>query len=360
MKINNKHFKTIWYDKNTDKVNIINQLKLPHLFEILNIDTLDGMINAIKTMQVRGAPLIGGAAAYGVCLAIKKDSSDKNLQLSADKLIGARPTAVNLEHAVNRMIITIRDTSTNERYERALFEAQKICDEDINHCKKIGDYGKKIIEKYIEENDVETINILTHCNAGWLATIDWGTATSPIYHAFLEGKKIHVWVDETRPRNQGSSLTAYELTQEGVPNTIIADNTGGMLMQKGMVDMCITGADRVLISGDVINKIGTYLKALSARENNIPFYVALPTTTIDKNNKNLENVIIEERDADELTHIAGIDDKGELTTINIYPKNSQVLNLAFDLTPAKYITNLITELGVCKASEDAINDLIKK
>tara|TARA_B100001996_G_scaffold150142_1_gene114256 strand:- start:1831 stop:2913 length:1083 start_codon:yes stop_codon:yes gene_type:complete len=360
MKINNKHFKTIWYDKNTDKVNIINQSKLPHLFEILNIDTLDGIINAIKTMQVRGAPLIGGAAAYGVCLAIKKDSSDKNLQLSADKLIGARPTAVNLEHAVHRMIIAIRDVSANERYERALFEAQKICDEDIDHCKKIGGYGKKIIEKYIEKNDVETINILTHCNAGWLATIDWGTATSPIYHAFLEGKKIHVWVDETRPRNQGSSLTAYELTQEGVPNTIIADNTGGMLMQKGMVDMCITGADRVLINGDVINKIGTYLKALSARENNIPFYVALPTTTIDKNNKNLENVIIEERDADELTHITGIDDKGELTTINIYPKNSQVLNLAFDLTPAKYITNLITELGVCNASEDAINDLIKK
>ncbi len=360
MKINNKHFKTIWYDKNTDKINIINQLKLPHFFETLHMDTFDGIINAIKTMQVRGAPLIGGAAAYGVCLAIKEDSSNHNLQNSVQLLIKTRPTAINLEHSVNRMVNAIKDIPANERYEKALFEAQAICDEDISHCKKIGVYGKKIIEDYIELNDSEIINILTHCNAGWLATIDWGTATSPIYHAFLEGKKIHVWVDETRPRNQGSSLTAYELTQEGIPNTIIADNTGGMLMQKGMVDICITGADRVLANGDVINKIGTYLKALAACENHIPFYVALPTTTIDKKNKNIKNIVIEERHADELTRMTGIDDKGKFTTINIYPKDSKVLNLAFDLTPAKYITNLITELGVCEASENSIYDLINK
>ena len=360
MKINNKHFKTIWYDKNTDKVNIIDQSKLPHFFEILNIDTLDEIINAIKTMQVRGAPLIGGAAAYGVCLAIKENPKDATLQNAAQLLIRARPTAVNLEHSVHRMVNAIKDLSENERYEKALFEAQAICDEDISHCKKIGVYGKKIIEDYIELNDSEIVNILTHCNAGWLATIDWGTATSPIYHAFLEGKKIHVWVDETRPRNQGSSLTAYELTQEGIPNTIIADNTGGMLMQKGMVDICITGADRVLANGDVINKIGTYLKALAACENHIPFYVALPTTTIDKKNKNIKNIVIEERHADELTRMTGIDDKGKFTTINIYPKDSKVLNLAFDLTPAKYITNLITELGVCEASENSIYDLINK
>ena len=363
MIVKGKHYRTIWLSKDGWSVNIINQVALPHKFIIEKLKTLKDAAEAISQMKVRGAPLIGVTAAYGICLALRKETSDTSISSAAEVLLRTRPTAVNLQWAVAKMLAFIKkipESNHEERIRVAYSSASKICEKDVIACRKIGKYGLKLIRSIYRTNNKDTINILTHCNAGWLATIDWGTATSPIYHAFLEGKKIHVWVDETRPRNQGSSLTAYELTQEGIPNTIIADNTGGMLMQKGMVDICITGADRVLANGDVINKIGTYLKALAACENHIPFYVALPTTTIDKKNKNIKNIVIEERHADELTRMTGIDDKGKFTTINIYPKDSKVLNLAFDLTPAKYITNLITELGVCEASENSIYDLINK
>ena len=256
MKINNESYKTIWVDNN-NKIRIIDQTKLPFEFVICELKTLDETIRAIKTMQVRGAPLIGATAAFGIALAMKNNSDNDALDYACQSLVQSRPTAVNLENSVKRMKSLLDKYEPSERYDAALQEANKICSEDVECCRKIGVFGKKIIEEHLKKIKGDGINILTHCNAGWLATIDWGTATSPIYHAFKDGIKIHVWVDETRPRNQGSQLTAYELMQEGIKNTVIADNTGGILMQRGQVDMCITGADRVLKNGDVINKIGT-------------------------------------------------------------------------------------------------------
>jgi len=358
MKIENKEYRTIWFDENNQSVKIIDQTKLPHQFMIKDLQTVKDAINAIKTMEVRGAPLIGGTAAYGMVLAIKENNDPNFIKKSSHDLIQSRPTAINLKWAVDRMMNKLSGLNDREVLSIALIEAKNICDEDEKFCENIGLNGLKIIED-IYNKKKDTVNILTHCNAGWLATINWGTATSPIYHAHKKGIPVHVWVDETRPRNQGANLTSYELNEEGVPNTIIADNTGGILMQRGDVDMCIVGSDRTLSTGDVCNKIGTYLKALAAYDNKVPFYVALPSSTIDWNIKNFKDIPIEERNSEELSHIEGLDKNNNLKKILIYPKKSNVLNLAFDVTPAKYVTGLITEKGICKASSDALKKMFK-
>ena len=356
MKIEGKEYRTIWFENNV--VKIIDQTKLPHQFIIKDLKTVKDAINAIKVMEVRGAPLIGGTAAYGIALAVQENNDPEFIRKSAEELIQSRPTAINLKWAVDRMISKLSGINSDQILDIALTEAKEICDEDEKFCENIGINGLKIIEE-IYNKKKDTVNILTHCNAGWLATINWGTATSPIYHAHKKGIPVHVWVDETRPRNQGANLTSYELNEEEIPNTIIADNTGGILMQRGDVDMCIVGTDRTLSTGDVCNKIGTYLKALAAHDNNIPFYVALPSSTIDWDIKNFKDIPIEERNSEELSHIEGIDQDDKLKKILIYPKKSKALNLAFDVTPAKYITGLITEKGICEASGDALNKMFK-
>ena len=356
MIIENKTYRTIWFEDNL--VKIIDQTKLPHKFTIKSLKTVKDAINAIKTMEVRGAPLIGATAAYGLVLSIIEKNDLSFLKKSSEDLITSRPTAINLKWAVDRMMKKLSGVNDNNILNKALEEAKAIVEEDVNFCKSIGLNGLKIIEE-ISDKKKDTVNILTHCNAGWLATIDWGTATSPIYHAHQKGVKVHVWVDETRPRNQGANLTSYELNEEGIPNTIIADNTGGILMQRGQVDMCIVGTDRTLSNGDVCNKIGTYLKALAAKDNNVPFYVALPSSTIDWNIKDHKEIPIEERNSEELSHVEGLDKDNKLQKVLIYPQKSKAMNLAFDVTPAKYVTGLITEKGVCEASEQGLKGLFK-
>jgi len=356
MKIAGKQYRTIWLENNS--VKIIDQTKLPHQFIIKELKTVKDSVNAIKTMEVRGAPLIGATAAYGLALSLIENKDQSFLKKSSEDLIASRPTAINLKWAVKRMMKKLLGVNSNEILKTALEEAKTIVEEDVNFCKNIGMNGLKIIEN-IANKKKNTINILTHCNAGWLATIDWGTATSPIYQAHKKGIKVHVWVDETRPRNQGANLTSYELNEEGIPNTVIADNTGGILMQRGQVDICIVGTDRTLSTGDVANKIGTYLKALAAKDNNVPFYVALPSSTIDWSIKDSKDIPIEERDPRELSHIEGLDKDNNLQKILIYPQKSKVLNLAFDVTPAKLVTGLITEKGVCEASEAGLKKLFK-
>ncbi len=356
MRIENKVYRTIWFEDNL--VKIIDQTKLPHQFIIKDLKTIKDAINAIKTMEVRGAPLIGATAAYGLVLSIIEKNDLSFLKKSSEDLINSRPTAINLKWAVDRMMKKLSGVNEKDILKIALDEAKAIVEEDVGFCKKIGLYGLKIIEE-ISSKKKDTINILTHCNAGWLATIDWGTATSPIYHAHKKGIKVHVWVDETRPRNQGANLTSYELNEEGIPNTIITDNSGGILMQRGQVDMCIVGTDRTLSNGDVCNKIGTYLKALSAKDNNIPFYVALPSSTIDWSIKDHKQIPIEERNSEELSHLEGIDENNKIKKIRIYPQKSKSLNLAFDVTPAKLVTGLITEKGICEASVEGLKGLFK-
>ena len=356
MKIQNKEYRTIWFEDNM--VKIIDQTKLPHQFIIKDLKTVKDAINAIKIMEVRGAPLIGGTAAYGMALAVQENNDPDFIKKSAEELIQSRPTAINLKWAVDRMMNRLSGINSDQILDIALKEAKELCDEDEKFCKNIGVNGLKIIEE-IYNKKKDTINILTHCNAGWLATINWGTATSPIYHAHKKGIPVHVWVDETRPRNQGANLTSYELNEEEIPNTIIADNTGGILMQRGDVDMCIVGTDRTLSNGDVCNKIGTYLKALAAHDNNIPFYVTLPSSTIDWDIKDAKNIPIEERNSEELSHVEGIDENNKIKKVLIYPKKSKAMNLAFDITPAKYVTGLITEKGICEASPEGLKKLFK-
>ena len=356
MKIEGKEYRTIWYEGNI--VKIIDQTKLPHQFIIKELKTVKDAINAIKIMEVRGAPLIGGTAAYGIALAVQENNNPEFLKKSAEELIQSRPTAINLKWAVDRMMKKLAGVNSDQILSIALNEAKEICDEDEKFCENIGINGLKIIEE-IYNKKKDTVNILTHCNAGWLATINWGTATSPIYHAHKKGIPVHVWVDETRPRNQGANLTSYELNEEEIPNTIIADNTGGILMQRGEVDMCIVGTDRTLSNGDVCNKIGTYLKALAAHDNNVPFYVALPSSTIDWDIKDAKDIPIEERNSDELSHVEGIDENNQIKKVLIYPSKSKAMNLAFDVTPAKYVTGLITERGVTEASFDGLKKLFK-
>ena len=357
MRIQGKEYRTIWYEENV--VKIIDQTKLPHQFIIKDLKSVKDAINAIKVMEVRGAPLIGAAAAYGIVLAIHENNSQEYISKCAEELIQSRPTAINLKWAVDRMMKKLSGINSDQILDIALKEAKEICDEDEKFCENIGINGLKIIEE-IYNKKKSTVNILTHCNAGWLATINWGTATSPIYHAHKKGIPVHVWVDETRPRNQGANLTSYELNEEEIPNTIIADNTGGILMQRGEVDMCIVGTDRTLSNGDVCNKIGTYLKALAAYDNNVPFYVALPSSTIDWEIENAKDIPIEERNSEELSHIEGIDENNEIKKVLIYPNKSKAMNLAFDVTPAKYVTGLITERGISEASNKGLKELFKK
>ena len=356
MKIESKEYRTIWYEE--EVVKIIDQTKLPHQFIIKELKTVKDAVKAIKIMEVRGAPLIGGTAAYGIALAAKENKDLQFIKKSAAELIESRPTAINLKWAVERMMKKLSGINSDQILDIALNEAKEICDEDEKFCENIGINGLKIIEE-IYNKKKDTVNILTHCNAGWLATINWGTATSPIYHAHKKGIPIHVWVDETRPRNQGANLTSYELNEEEIPNTIIADNTGGILMQRGEVDICIVGTDRTLSNGDVCNKIGTYLKALAAHDNNIPFYVALPSSTIDWDIKNSKDIPIEERNSEELSHVEGIDENNEIKKVLIYPNKSKAMNLAFDVTPAKYVTGLITERGISEASSEGLKKLFK-
>ncbi len=356
MRIKDKYYRTIWFENNL--VKIIDQTKLPHQFIIKDLKNVKDAINAIKTMEVRGAPLIGATAAYGLVLSIIEKKDLSFLHKSSEELIASRPTAINLKWAVDRMMKKLSGVNDKDILKIALDEAKAITEEDVRFCKNIGLNGLKIIED-IYNKKKDTVNILTHCNAGWLATIDWGTATSPIYHAHQKGIKLHVWVDETRPRNQGANLTSYELNEEGISNTVITDNAGGILMQRGKVDMCIVGTDRTLSNGDVCNKIGTYLKALSAKDNNIPFYVALPSSTIDWSIKDHKQIPIEERNSEELSHVEGIDKNNEIKKVRIYSQKSKSLNLAFDVTPAKLVTGLITEKGICEASEKGLKGLFK-
>tara|TARA_A100001011_G_scaffold210001_1_gene218259 strand:- start:558 stop:1628 length:1071 start_codon:yes stop_codon:yes gene_type:complete len=356
MKINGKEYRTIWFEN--DYVKIIDQTKLPHQFIIKDLKTVKDAINAITNMEVRGAPLIGATAAYGLVLSIIEKNDLSYLKKSSENLIKSRPTAINLKWSVDRMMKKLSGVNDKDVLKIAIDEAKTITEEDVGFCKNIGLNGLKIIEEIFDKKK-DTVNILTHCNAGWLATIDWGTATSPIYHAHKKGIKVHVWVDETRPRNQGANLTSYELNEEGVSNTVITDNAGGILMQRGQVDMCIVGTDRTLSNGDVCNKIGTYLKALAAKDNNVPFYVALPSSTIDWNIKDHKQIPIEERNSEELSHVEGVDKNNKITKVRIYPIKSKVKNLAFDITPAKYVSGLITEKGICEASEKGLKGLFK-
>ena len=356
MLINNKSYRTIWFDEKTQEVKIIDQTKLPFCLEIVTLNDLGDVINAINIMQVRGAPLIGATAAYGIYLAYRDLKDKSNIQKEANKIKNTRPTAINLFWAVDKMLSIIKESLPSTIIEKNLLsQANKICEEDIESCKNIGKYGLKIIEQLHKEKG--KVNILTHCNAGWLATIDWGTATAPIYFAKKKDLNIHVWVDETRPRNQGASLTSYELNNENIENTIIADNSAGILMQRGQIDLCIVGADRVIVSGDVINKIGTFLKALAAKEFNIPFYVAIPTNTIDWKTESFTDVKIEERNQDELRKIRGLYKNNKLITVDIYPKDSIAYNPAFDITPKKFVTKIITNKGIINPNIDEIVNL---
>lgn len=359
MRIDGKHYRTIWVGEDGRTVRTFDQTRLPHELVIVDLVTLEDAARAIETMQVRGAPLIGATAAYGVCLALAQDPSDDALDAARARLMRTRPTAVNLRWALDAMRAAVRNRPRAERVAAAYARAAAICDEDVAICRAIGDQGLGLIRAIAARKPAGApVNLLTHCNAGWLATIDWGTATAPVYRAQEEGIAVHVWVDETRPRNQGAALTAFELLQQGVPHTVIADNVGGHLMQHGLVDLCIVGTDRTTRTGDVCNKIGTYLKALAAKDNGVPFYVALPSPTIDwRLRDGLREVPIEQRAGEELTRVRGRADDGRVMEVTITPAGSPAANYAFDVTPARHVTGLITERGVCPASEAGLTAL---
>jgi methylthioribose-1-phosphate isomerase len=357
MRIDGRNYRTIWTSAVGADVEVIDQRLLPHRFETARLDSAEAAAAAIRDMTVRGAPLIGATGAYGLALAMRADASDAALQ-RASALIGeARPTAVNLRWAIERMGARLAALPESERIEAAYQQAAEIADEDVAVCDAIGAQGLELIQA-AQRPGKDRIDILTHCNAGWLCAVDWGTALAPIYKAHRAGVPVHVWVDETRPRNQGASLTAWELGKEGVPHTVIADNVGGHLMQHGMVDLCIVGTDRTTRTGDVCNKIGTYLKALGARDNGVPFYVALPSSTIDwRIEDGLTQIPIEQRSPDEVTHIAGLASDGRVQTVRLTPDGSAAANYGFDVTPARLVTALITERGVCPASEVGLTRL---
>lgn len=351
MKVNGKHTRSIWLESDGWSVGIIDQTVLPHRFATLRLTTLDEVAHAIKSMQLRGAPLIGAAAAYGMCLALRTDASDEALERAYAVLHATRPTAINLKWALDEMVAAVRNQPREARVAAAYRRAMEINDEDVAINQSIGRHGLKIIEEIAAKKNGGPVNVLTHCNAGWLATVDWGTATAPIYMAHDKGINIHVWVDETRPRNQGASLTAWEMVQHGVRHTVIADNTGGHLMQHGMVDMAIVGTDRVTAQGDVCNKIGTYLKALAAKDNAVPFYVALPSPTIDFNvSDGVAEIPIEQRGAEEQATMTGKTKDGRIETVQVIPDGSPVANYGFDVTPARLVTGLVTERGVLPAT----------
>lgn len=354
MRVLGRHYRTIWCE-NDEKVYVIDQTRLPFAFEIATITTAEEAARAIRDMTVRGAPLIGATAAYGMALAMRADASNHNLAAAAQLLRGTRPTAVNLAWATDRMLAALAPCAAHERPARAFARAAEICNADAAQCEAIGGHGLAILHKLFRAKpERQRLNVLTHCNAGWLACVDWGTALAPIYKAHDAGLPIHVWVDETRPRNQGASLTAYELGAHGVAHTIIADNSGGHLMQRGHVDVVIVGSDRTTANGDVCNKVGTYLKALAASDTSVPFYVALPSTTIDWSLTEGSAIPIEERDPAELSRVTGLTSSGALETVAIYPATSAALNIGFDVTPARFVTALITERGACPATREGL------
>lgn len=352
MKVDGVPYRTVWLAEDGCSVRIIDQTQLPHRFTTVDLKTLEDAATAISDMQVRGAPLIGAVGAYGMALAMRADPSDQMIDTAYNTLLNTRPTASNLKWALTDLRQLLHSAAEPDRVDTAYRRASTICDEDVEISRSIGEHGLGVMRQLWESKGrPERLNILTHCNAGWLATIDWGTALAPIYMAFDNGIPVHVWVDETRPRNQGASLTAWELNMHGVPHTVITDNAGGHLMQHGQVDMCIVGTDRTTASGDVCNKVGTYLKALAARDNDVPFYVALPHTTIDwETTDGLKDIPIEIRSPTEVTHISGKTDRGTLEVVQLTPDGVDALNIAFDVTPARYVTGLITERGVCVAS----------
>ncbi|MCP3141738.1 S-methyl-5-thioribose-1-phosphate isomerase [Pyxidicoccus xibeiensis] len=359
MKVHGKPMRTLWLEPDGQAAGIIDQTCLPHAFTTARLSTLEEAAHAIRNMRVRGAPLIGATAAYGVWLALRTDASDGALENALTLLRATRPTAVNLHWALDEMRRVLAPLPPPQRVAAALRRAQEICDEDVAINRAIGGHGLKLLEAAWEKKGRQgRLNVLTHCNAGWLATVDWGTALAPIYLAHDAGLPVHVWVDETRPRNQGAALTAWELGQHGVPHTVIADNVGGHLMQHGDVDLCIVGTDRTTAHGDVANKIGTYLKALAAKDNGVPFYVALPSPTIDWTLKDgVREIPIEQRDGAELSDVTGRLRSGEVATVRVTPEGSPAANYAFDVTPARLVSALVTERGVCPASEDGLLSL---
>jgi methylthioribose-1-phosphate isomerase len=359
MKVGDRHYRSIWLDEPSGEVRIIDQRWLPHDFRVVTLETLPEFATAIRDMWVRGAPLIGATAAYGIAKVMAQDPSDASLAQAYDILHETRPTAINLRWALDEMRAALRPLPPADRAAAAFAKAARIADEDVETNRMIGVHGLSVIREIAaRKKPGEVVNILTHCNAGWLATVDWGTATSPMYHAVEAGIPIHVWVDETRPRNQGAQLTAWEMAGHGIPHHLIVDNAGGHLMQHGQVDMVIVGTDRTTARGDVCNKIGTYLKALAAADNGVPFYVALPSSTIDWTvNDGVREIPIEERDGREVTHVYGKDDGGTARFVRISPEVTPGGNPAFDVTPARLVTGLITERGIAEASPDGLLSL---
>jgi methylthioribose-1-phosphate isomerase len=359
MKIGGVAYRTVWVDPDDGwSVRILDQTRLPWSVEVLRLTDLAAAAHAIRAMQVRGAPLIGAVAAYGLCLALREDAGTQAMERAAETLGATRPTAVNLRWALARMLTRLRNTRAEERVAAAYDEAAHVANEDVAQCEAIGLHGLPLIEQAAVAKGGGRVNVLTHCNAGWLATVDWGTALAPIYKAHDAGIDVHVWVDETRPRNQGAALTAFELGGHGVAHTVIADNAGGHLMQHGKVDLAIVGADRVTRSGDAANKIGTYLKALAARDNNLPLWVALPSSTIDWSIRDgIAGIPIEERVEAEVSHLTGRTKDGALATVQVTAPGSRAANPAFDVTPARLVTGFITERGRCEASESGLLSL---
>jgi len=358
MKVKGNHYRSIWYDHSDFEVKIIDQRWLPHDFRIVSLTNLNQFAVAIRDMWVRGAPLIGATAAYGVAISLSNDASDSGLKNTYDTLIKTRPTAINLKWALDRLIRALKGVSEVDRASRALELAHQVAEEDVGINKKIGEHGLEIVKNIASNKPAgEPVRMLTHCNAGWPATVDWGTATSPMYHAHEAGIPIHIWVDETRPRNQGA-MTAWELESHGISNTYITDNAGGHLMQRGLVDMVIVGTDRTTAQGDVCNKIGTYLKALAAFDNNVPFYVALPSPTIDWTiSDGVTEIPIEERASREVTHVLGHHEKNSIEEIRVTSEGISGGNPAFDVTPNRLVTGLITERGISEASESALAEM---
>jgi len=356
VQVNGQAYRSIWLAADGVGVEIIDQTQLPFRFQVVRLERLEDAMEAIRRMLVRGAPLIGATAAYGMCLGVRRATSAQALEEMAHLLIGCRPTAINLRWAVERMVRYLLSLPEEQRLAAAYREAGRICEEDVAANEAIGRHGLTLIrERWRAKPSGEPVHILTHCNGGWLATVDWGTALAPVYAAAAAGIPVHVWVDETRPRNQGASLTAWELAVAGIPHHLLVDNAGGHLMQHGLVDLCIVGSDRTTASGDVCNKIGTYLKALAARDNGVPFYVALPGSTVDWTmDDGVAGIPIEERGMEEVLRIQGEDENGTVRMVAIAPAGTPAVNPAFDVTPARLVSGLITELGLCPASRDGL------
>jgi methylthioribose-1-phosphate isomerase len=356
MLVDGEWMRSVWIEPDGRSVGIIDQTRLPHALKTLQLASLEDAAHAIRSMQIRGAPLIGAVAAYGLAFALRADASDASLEQAYATLLATRPTAVNLRWALDEVMARVRNRPRDARVDAAYGRAAEICKEDIAANEAIGGHGLALIARIAAAKPPGApVNVLTHCNAGWLATVDWGTALAPIYKAHLKGVPLHVWVDETRPRNQGAALTAWELGRQGVPHAVIADNTGGHLMQHGMVDVVITGADRVTAQGDVCNKIGTYLKALAARDNRVPFYAAVPSSTIDFTlGDGIAEIPIEQRGAEEVATMTGRTADGRIETVIVVPDGSAVANYAFDVTPARLVTGLITERGVVAATREGL------